>query len=114
MAMTRRLRVASRWLAGHRNGVSVADTETLFSVEAGFKSDKNIGPDLAADRAARVAALLEKYGAVDKNDVSANPVNAKAIMEMIEANSAMTQEAWIEQRIREGRLDPGALFSREA
>ena len=25
MAMTRRLRVASRWLAGHRNGVSVAD-----------------------------------------------------------------------------------------
>jgi hypothetical protein len=96
----------------------IAREYAFLREELTFKDDKAIGPDLAADRAARMAAALERYGAVDKNDASANPVNAnpssaKAIMEMINADTAMTQEAWFEERVREGRLDPGALFSRE-
>jgi hypothetical protein len=46
--------------------VEIASEYSFLSEELDFGADKGVGPDLAANRAARINALLERYGAGDE------------------------------------------------
>jgi hypothetical protein len=100
-------------------GMEIADEYRFIADEMNFGGDKMVGPDLAKDRAQRMMAVLERYGAVVGNDASPDELlSAKLarqpIVETIMAATAQTQEEWLADKAKEGPLDPGTLFSRVA
>ncbi len=95
--------------------VEIADEYRFLSDEIDFAGDKMVGPDLAEDRANRIKAVLQGYGAV-MNDEQ-DPVGmltaafTKApILELLKADTALSQDAWLEERAKKGPLDPGFLL----
>jgi len=99
--------------------VEIASEYSFLGEELGFGADTMVGPDLAADRAARINAVLERYGAVTKDDLSpselvAATVAKKPILESLLADTVQTQQEWLDEMEKQGRLEPGALFSRVA
>ncbi|MBT1512080.1 hypothetical protein KIP88_16360 [Bradyrhizobium sp. SRL28] len=105
------------------NGKVIARTYNTGAVEIAdeyFAGDKRVGPDLAEDRANRIKAVLQGYGAVmkDEQDPVGGMLTAaftKApILELLKADTALSQDAWLEERAKKGPLDPGSFFSRTA
>jgi hypothetical protein len=99
--------------------VEIASEYGFLGEELGFGADTMIGPDLAADRAARINAALERYGAVTKDELSPSDLLAatlakKPILESLLADTVQTQQEWLDEMEKQGRLEPGALFSRVA
>jgi hypothetical protein len=97
--------------------IEIADEYGFLSEELGFNADTMVGPDAAADRAARVEAALAKYGAVIKDEQSpdelASAMLAKLpILELVKADTALTQAEWMAEEARKGTRDAGAFFSR--
>jgi hypothetical protein len=99
--------------------VEIASEYRFLSEELDFGADTMVGPDLAANRAARINAALERYGAVTKDELSPSDLIAatlakKPILESLLADTVQTQQEWLDEMEKQGRLDPGALFSRVA
>jgi hypothetical protein len=100
-------------------GVEIADEYRFLSDEIDFAGDKMVGPDLAEDRANRIKAVLQRYGAVmnDEQDpvgMLTAAVTKAPILELLKADTALTQDAWLEEKAKQGPLDPGSFFSRSA
>jgi hypothetical protein len=100
-------------------GVEIASEYGFLSEEIDFGADKMVGPDLAENRAKRIKAVLERYGAATKDELSpAGLLSATLakmpILEVLRADTAQTQAQWLEQKAKEGPLDPGMFFSRVA
>jgi len=100
-------------------GVEIADEYRFLSDKIDFAGDKMVGPDLAEDRAKRIKAVLQEYGAVmnDEQDPVGmlTAVLTKApILELLKADTALSQGAWLEEKAKKGPLDPGSFFSRSA
>jgi hypothetical protein len=105
--------------ACNSGAIVIASEYGFLSEELDFQNDKGIGPDLAANRVARIKALLERYGALPKDDLSPEEVMTatlakKPIVETLLADTVQTQQEWLDDMAKQGRLDPGALFSRVA
>lgn len=99
--------------------VEIADEYRFLSDEIDFAGDKMVGPDLAEDRANRIKAVLQRYGAVinDEQDpvgMLTAAVTKAPILELLKADTALTQDAWLEEKAKQGPLDPGSFFSRSA
>jgi hypothetical protein len=99
--------------------VEIADEYRFLSDKIDFAGDKMVGPDLAEDRAKRIKAVLQAYGAVmnDEQDpvgMLTAAVTKAPILELLKADTALSQEAWLEERGKTGLLDPGSFFSRSA
>jgi hypothetical protein len=99
-------------------GVEIASEYAFLGEELDFGADRGIGPDLAANRAARINALLERYGAVTKDELSPSDLVAatlakKPILESLLADTVQTQQEWLDEMGKQGRLEPGAWLSRE-
>jgi hypothetical protein len=100
-------------------GVEIANEYAFLGEEIDFGADRGTGPDLAANRAARINALLERYGAVTKDELSPSDLIAatlakKPILESLLADTVQTQQEWLDEMGKQGRLEPGTWFSREA
>jgi hypothetical protein len=100
-------------------GVEIADEYRFLSDKIDFAGDKMVGPDLAEDRANRIKAVLQSYGAVmnDEQDpvgMLTAVVTKAPILELLKADTALSQDAWLEEQAKKGPLDPGSLFSRTA
>ena len=100
-------------------GVEIADEYRFLSDEIDFAGDKMVGPDLAEDRANRIKAVLQRYGAVmnDEQDpvgMLTAAVTKAPILELLKADTALTQDAWLEEKAKQGPRDPGSFFSRSA
>lgn len=100
-------------------GMEIANEYRFIADEMDFGGDRMVGPDLAKDRAQRMMAVLERYGAVIGNDASPDKLlSAKLarqpIVEAVMAATAQSQEQWLADKAKEGPLDPGMLFSRVA
>lgn len=100
-------------------GVEIADKYRFLSDKIDFASDKMVGPGLAEDRAKRIKAVLQNYGAVMKDEQDPvgmlTAVLTKApILELLKADTALSQGAWLEEQAKKGPLDPGSFFSRSA
>jgi hypothetical protein len=99
--------------------VEIADEYRFLADKVDFAGDKMVGPDLAEDRAGRIKAVLQSFGAVmnDEQD-PVGTLNARItkapIIELLKANTALTQEAWLKGKGKEGPLGPGSFFSRMA
>ena len=99
--------------------VEIADEYRFLSDKIDFAGDKMVGPDLAEDRANRIKAVLQSYGAVmnDEQDpvgMLTAAVTKAPILELLKADTALSQDAWLEEMAKKGRLDPGSFFSRSA
>jgi hypothetical protein len=99
--------------------VEIADEYRFLSDKIDFAGDKMIGPDLAEDRANRIKAVLQNYGAVmnDEQDpvgMLTAAVTKAPILELLKADTALSQGAWLEEQAKKGPLDPGSFFSRSA
>ena len=97
----------------------IADEYRFLADQIDFASDKMVGPDLAEDRANRIRAVLQGYGAVmeDEQDPAgmlAAAVTKAPILELLKADTALSQEAWLVEQAKKGPLDPGSFFSRSA
>ncbi|MGM4896890.1 hypothetical protein [Tardiphaga sp. 839_C3_N1_4] len=97
-------------------GVEIADEYRFLSDKIDFAGDKMVGPDLAGDRASRIKAVLQSFGAVmnDEQDPVGllNAQITKApILELLKADTALTQGAWLEEKGKDGPFAPGYLFS---
>ncbi len=100
-------------------GVEIADEYRFLSDEIDFAGDRMVGPDLAEDRANRIKAVLQRYGAVMKAEqdpagMLTAAVTKAPILELLKADTALTQDAWLEEKAKQGPLDPGSFFSRSA
>jgi hypothetical protein len=100
-------------------GIEIASEYGFLREVLGAENDKGIGPDLAANRVARIKAALESYGALPKDDLGPEEVMTatlakKPILETLLADTVQTQQEWLDDMAKQGRLDPGALFSRVA
>lgn len=100
-------------------GMEIASEYRFIGDEMDFGGDRMVGPDLAKDRAQRVMAVLERYGAVIGDGASPEKLlSAKLarqpIVEAVMAATAQSQEQWLADKAKEGPLDPGMLFSRVA
>ena len=78
-----------------------------------------VGPDLAEYRANGIKAVLQRYGAVmnDEQDpvgMLTAAVTKTPILELLKADTALTQDEWLEEKAKRGPLDPGSFFSRTA
>jgi|GEM_PF-5920754 len=100
-------------------GVEVADEYIFLSDKIDFAGDKMVGPDFAEDRASRIKAVLQGYGSV-MNDEQ-NPVGIPTaavtkvpILELLKADTALSQDAWLEEQAKKGPLAPGFFFSQTA
>ena len=103
----------------YNSGAMVIASEYSFlSDEIGIGGEAKTGPALAEDRANRIRAVLQKYGAVvpDEQD-SAKSLSGKTttapILQILKAATAQTQEDWIAEQARQGPIDPGMLYSRK-
>jgi hypothetical protein len=99
--------------------VEIADEYRFLSDKIDFAGDKMVGPDLAEDRANRIKAVLQSYGAVmnDEQDpvgMQTAAVTKAPILEPLKADTALSQDAWLEEQAKKGPLDPGSFFSRSA
>lgn len=99
--------------------VEIADEYRFLSDKIDFAGDKMVGPDLAEDRANRIKAVLQSYGAVmnDEQDpvgMLTAAVTKAPILELLKADTALSQGAWLEEQAKKGPLDPGSFFSRSA
>jgi hypothetical protein len=99
--------------------VEIADEYRFLSDKIDFAGDKMVGPDLAEDRAKRIKAVLQAYGAVmnDEQDpvgMLTAAVTKAPILELLKADTALSQGAWLEEQAKKGPLDPGSFFSRSA
>ena len=99
--------------------VEIADEYRFLSDKIDFAGDKMVGPDLAEDRANRIKAVLQSHGAVmnDEQDpvgMLTAAVTKAPILELLKADTALSQDAWLEEMAKKGRLDPGSFFSRSA
>jgi hypothetical protein len=115
------IKVDGKVIARVYNGgaVEIANEYTFLADELGFQNDTMVGPDLAEDRAKRIKGILEKYGAVMKDDLSPDglltaQLAKTPVLELLRAQTAQTQEEWQEEMAKQGPLDPGAFFSRVA
>jgi len=115
------IKVDGKVIARVFNGgaVEIAGEYRFLSEELGFGNDKMIGPDLAEDRARRIKAVLQKYGAVMKDDLSPTDLLATQlvkipVLELVRAATAQTQEEWVDEMAKQQPLDPGAFFSKVA
>ncbi len=100
-------------------GVEIANEYGFLGEALDSASDKTVGPDLAEDRAKRIMAKLGQYGALTKDELDPNELLAatlakKPIIEALRAATAQTQEEWLDQKAKEGPLDPGMFFSKVA
>ena len=96
-------------------GIEIADEYRFLGDEIDFSADTIVGPDLAKSRAARVMAVLERYGAVMGDEASPEELLSAKLAKQPIANAllaatAQTQAQWLEDMAREGR-SPGSLFS---
>jgi hypothetical protein len=99
--------------------VEIADEYRFLSDKIDFAGDKMIGPDLAEDRARRIKVVLQGYGAVMKDEqdpvgLLTATVTKVPILELLKADTALSQGAWLEEQAKKGSLDPGSFFSRSA
>src|SRR5258708_924983 len=88
-------------------GVEIADEYRFLSDEIDFAGDKMVGPDLAEDRASRIKAVLQRYGAVmnDEQDPAGMltaAVTKAPILELLKADTALTQDACLERKGQTG------------
>jgi hypothetical protein len=94
----------------------IADEYRFLEDELRPELDTMVGPDLAVDRAKRIEAALQRYGAVMEDELSpAGLLTAKLtktpVLELLTADTAQTQEGWLKFKAKEGPADPGSLFS---
>lgn len=115
------IKVDGKVIARVFNGgaVEIANEYRFLADELGFGNDRMVGPDLAEDRARRIKATLEKYGAVMKDDLGpaellVAQLAKTPILEVLQAETAQTQEEWEDDVAGHGPLDPGSLFSAKA
>ena len=99
--------------------VEIADEYRFLSDKIDFAGDKMVGPDLAEDRAKRIKAVLQAYGAVmnDEQDpvgMLTAAITKTPILELLKADTALSQDAWLEEQAKKGPLDPGSFFSKSA
>jgi hypothetical protein len=99
--------------------MEIANEYGFLADELNFGDDRIVGPDLAEDRVKRVKAALVAHGVLPKDDLSPAGLMAATlaktpILETLRAGTAQTQEQWVEDKAKEGPLDPGMLFSRVA
>jgi len=99
--------------------VEIADEYRFLSDKTDFAGDKMVGPDLAEDRARRIKVVLQGYGAVMKDEqdpvgLLTATVTKVPILELLKADTALSQGAWLEAQAKKGPLDPGSFFSRSA
>jgi hypothetical protein len=64
-------------------------------------------------------AVLQGYGAVMKDEqdpvgLLTAAVTEAPILELLKADTALSQGAWLEEQAKKGPLDPGSFFSRSA
>ncbi|MCF8477084.1 MAG: hypothetical protein K9G60_08640 [Pseudolabrys sp.] len=100
-------------------GVEIAKEYAFLHDEIGFANDTGAGPDLATDRANRIKAALQSHGAVMQDELSpaglaTAQLAQKPVLELLRANTAQTQDEWLEDQAKQGPLDPGTFFSRVA
>lgn len=98
--------------------MEIADEYAFLSDELDFENDTAIGPNLAEDRASRITAALEGYGAVIEGEQEAPDARlklatnaAKPILELLRADTAQSQDEWLDEQRKRGPLDPGSPFS---
>ena len=103
----------------YNSGAMVIASEYSFlSDEIGIGGEAKTGPALAEDRANRIRAVLQKYGAVvpDEQDSSkslSGKTTTAPILQILKAATAQTQEDWIAEQAKQGPIDPGTLYSRK-
>jgi len=97
--------------------VEIADEYRFLADEIDFGGDKMVGPDLAEYRAKGIKAVLQRYGAVMNDDpvgMLTAAITKTPILELLKADTALTQDEWLEEKAKQGPLDPGSFFSRTA
>lgn len=99
--------------------VEIADEYRFLGDEIDFGGDKMVGPDLAEHRADEIKAVLQRYGAVTKDEqdpvgMLTAAITKTPILELLRANTALTQDEWLQEKAKQGPLDPGSYFSRTA
>lgn len=100
-------------------GIEIANEYRFLSQEIDFSADTMVGPDLAESRAERVKAVLERYGAAMKDEMTLPQLMSATLaktpmLEILRARTAQTQAEWMADKAKEGPLDPGTFFSRVA
>jgi len=96
--------------------VEIADEYRFLEDELRPELDTMVGPDLAIDRAKRIKAALQRYGAVMQDELSPTglltaKLTKTPVLELLKAGTAQTQDEWLAFKAKEGPVDPGSLFS---
>jgi hypothetical protein len=106
------------WLAAH----------PVISPAEAFASSAELGPPSGSGRDDNQTknihteikvAVLQSDGAVMKDEqdpvgMLTAAVTKAPILELLKADTALSQGAWLEEQAKKGPLDPGSFFSRSA
>jgi hypothetical protein len=116
------IQVNGKTIARVYNGgsIEIADEYRFLSNELreSFASDRDVGPDLAEQRATHVKAALERHGVLAKDELDPDAMIAATraktpVVELLRASTAQTQEEWLEMKATETPM-PGAFLSMTA
>lgn len=90
--------------------IEVAPTLKVVLQYEGLTGDGAQGPDAAEARVKKIAEYLSQIGVPEEsNEPSGTPDNPK--IEIVIAETALTQEEYIQAKIDRGETGPGLLFS---